>query len=94
MCLTNGRLLMHIIASLISLVVLALAIGVVAMMLRGHWDKIGAALAGQDMSRQTTAVIVQIKRLDASCGKDRLSVTFSAFPSISRVRAEPLSLAA
>ena len=52
---------MHILASLISLLLLALAAGVITVMVHDHWDRIAAALAGAEIPRQVTAEIVRLR---------------------------------
>jgi hypothetical protein len=73
---------MHILASLISLLLLALGCGFIAFTVRGQWDRIVAALQGQEMPKQATAEIVRLG--SASRGH----ITASTF------RTEPLPLAA
>jgi hypothetical protein len=73
---------MHILASLTSLSLLALACGCIAFTVRGQLDRIVAALQGQEMPRQATAEIVRLG--SASRGR----VVTSTFTT------EPLPLAA
>lgn len=82
---------MHILASLISLMLLALAVGVITVMMRDHWDRIAAALAGAEIPRQVTAEIVRLRVEDGLWRRDAMPVQRRTIPNI---KCEALPLAA